>query len=176
MELKNLSIGAEELKILEKINEEAIPDSERNSLSDLLSSGATVTGIYSAGEPVGFLVTRVYKNISYLAYLAIRSDLRSKGLGGISLRKLLETYPDKKVVVEFEAETLENEADDFVKRRKNFYMRNGFAETGWFTFYDDTEFEIGCANNEFDIDEFNEFTEYLSSIISDHIPEPYRKA
>ena len=176
IELKELMKEAEDLPILEKINEEAIPECERNSLQDLLSTGAAVTGIYAEGEPAGFFVTRDYGNITYLAYLAVRSDLRSKGLGGMSLQKLLEKYADKQVVVEYEAPLSGSGADDINRRRKNFYMRNGFEETGWFTFYDDTEFEIGCANRPFDICEFRSFVEYLSSIISDHIPAPYRKA
>lgn len=176
IELKELTKEAEDLLILEKINEEAIPECERNTLSDLLSTGAAVTGIYAESEPAGFFVTRDYGNITYLAYLAVRSDLRSKGLGGMSLKKLLEEHADKQVVVEYEAPLPENEADDINHRRKNFYMRSGFEETGWFTFYDDTEFEIGCANCQFDINEFRSFVEYLSSIISDHIPAPYRKA
>ncbi|MCR4590047.1 MAG: hypothetical protein K5668_04450, partial [Lachnospiraceae bacterium] len=40
-------------------------------------------------------------------------------------------------------------------RRKGFYKRNGFCETGYYTFYDDTEFEIGCAGMEFDVELFS---------------------
>ena len=175
MELIEITKESKDIVLFEKINEEAIPECERNSLPDLLSSGAMLTGIYSEGEPAGFFVTREYGDIKYLAYLAVRSNLRSKGLGGMALKQLIKEYSDKQVIVEYEAPNSKDEADDIKARRKNFYKRNGFNETGWFTFYDDTEFEIGCANCPFDIDAFRSFVEYLSSIISDHIPEPYRK-
>ena len=44
-----------------------------------------------------------------------------------------------------------------------------------FDLYDDTEFEIGCAGAEFNIDDFNGFIDHLSTIIHDHIPHAYRK-
>ena len=48
-------------------------------------------------------------------------------------------------------------------------------QTGWYTYYDGVEFEIGCAGEEFDVDVFNEFIDYLGTIVEDHIPHPYQK-
>ena len=79
------------------------------------------------------------------------------------------------IVVEYEAPEPDLSANDLKIRRKGFYLRNGFAESGYHTYYDDTEFEIGFAGKAFDYDLFCEFTEYLSSIVSDHIPKPYRR-
>ena len=169
MELKKLTNDSPDIEVLEEINVEAIPECERNSLRSLMDTGATVLGIYD-DRPVGFLVIREYKNILYLAYLAVDSTLRSKGLGGKALEELVSNNPDSMIVVEYEAPN--NELNN---RRKNFYKRNGFRETGYNTFYDDTEFEIGCAGIEFDVELFGEFTEYLSTIVSDHIPKPYKK-
>ena len=76
--------------------------------------------------------------------------------------------------MEFEAPS-GSEADQTQVRRRAFYLRNGFYETGWFTFYDETEFEIACTSSSFDVEAFNGFTEYLSTLVSDHIPKPYRK-
>lgn len=163
------------ISTLERINEEAIPENERNTLDDMLSTGAEVSGIFSEQKPVGFIVFRKYKNICYLAYLAVEHSLRSMGIGGEALRRFAAENRDKQVVVEFEAPCADGGSDDIKKRRKQFYLRNGFFETGWFTFYDETEFEIGCSQPEFDTDTFRGFTEYLGNIISDHIPEPYKK-
>ena len=80
---------------LERINEEAIPEAERVSLEDMICTGAEVTGIYENGEPAGFLVTRDYRRICYLAFLAVRSDLRSRGLGGQAVRALIRLHPEQ---------------------------------------------------------------------------------
>lgn len=47
--------------------------------------------------------------------------------------------------------------------------------TGWYSFYDDTEFTIACSQRNFDKDGFEKFIGCLGTIISDHIPHPYRK-
>ena len=174
MELRKLTIDSPDIPVLEKINEEAIPECERNSLGDLMNTGATVLGIYEDG-PVGFMVIREYKTILYLAYLAVNSTLRSKGIGGKAMSELVSGNVDNMIVVEYEASNPASPGNELNIRRKGFYKRNGFSETGYFTFYDDTEFEIGCAGKEFDVELFGEFTEHLSSIVSDHIPKPYKK-
>ncbi|MBR6402282.1 MAG: GNAT family N-acetyltransferase [Eubacterium sp.] len=174
IELKRIDKSNPDKIILERINTEAISECERNSLDDLIETDAEVLGIYLDGEPVGFFVLREYKFIEYLAYFAISSDVRSKGIGSKALSILLESKKDFQMVVEYENPS-SNEPDDMNMRRRDFYLRNGFYETGWYSFYDETEFEIGCSSYTFDEKVFGEFTEYLSRIVSDHIPKPYRK-
>ena len=175
VELKKLTIDSPDIAALEEINEEAIPECERNSFIDLMNTGATILEIFEDG-PVGFLVIREYKSVLYLAYLAVERSLRSKGIGGMALNELVSDHADHMIVVEYETPDPASSENEFNIRRKGFYKRNGFCETGYFTFYDDTEFEIGCAGMEFDAGLFGEFTEYLSAIVSDHIPKPYKKA
>ena len=175
MKLRKLTIDSPDIQVLEEINEEAIPECERNSFKDLMDTGATILGIYEDG-PVGFMVVREYKTILYLAYLAVKSSLRSKGIGGSALEELVSNNADHMIVVEYEAPNPSLSENELNIRRKGFYKRNGFYETGYFTFYDDTEFEIGCAGMEFNVELFGEFTEHLSTIVSDHIPKPYKKA
>ena len=74
MRLKTITRYSEDIKALEKINEEAIPTSERNTLDDMLSTGAELIGIYAENEPIGFLVIRKYKKICYLAYFTDSSS------------------------------------------------------------------------------------------------------
>ena len=173
--LAPVTANSQYISALERINEEAIPENERNTLEDILSTGAEILGIFSDQQPVGFIIFREYKNICYLAYLAVERSLRSQGIGGEALRSFLAEYRANQVVVEFEAPLADGGSSDINKRRKNFYLRNGFNETGWFTFYDDTEFEIACSRSELDMDGFRGFITYLGTIISDHIPEPYQK-
>ena len=178
-ELRTLCRGSADQEILERINEEAIPEEERNSLEDLFSTGADgnleILGIYADGEPAGFLVVRKFERIRYLAYLAVQRDLRSRGIGSRALRSLTERNPGCCTVVEFEASRPDSGPEDLRQRRRDFYLRNGFYETGWYTFYDGTEFEIGCTEKTFDGAAFGRFVDYLGTIISDHIPQPYRK-
>ena len=54
-------------------------------------------------------------------------------------------------------------------------MRNGFQQTGWFNFYDETEFEIACSQADFDLAAFEKFIAFLNSIVPINMPLPYRK-
>lgn len=171
MEIREINEQSAELPVLETINEEAIPEIERCALSDMLATGSTVWCIGDHREPIGFMAFRHYRNLVYLAYFAIRKDLRSKGFGGWAVRELIRRYPDKQVVVEYEAPESPAAFNDV----KRFYLRNGFYETGWYTHYDGTEFEIGCSRQDFNAEEFIAFAEDIAKVISDHIPNPFRK-
>ena len=171
MEIREIWKDSEDLPILEAINKEAIPEIERCALSDMLATGAKVWCIDHDQEPAGFMAVRYYRNLVYLAYFAIRKDLRSKGIGGRAVRELIGQNPDKQVVVEYEAPDPPDVCNDI----KRFYLRNGFFETGWFTNYDNTEFEIGCSERDFNSEEFIAFTEDIAKVVSDHIPNPFRK-
>ena len=171
MDIREIRKDSEDLPILEAINEEAIPKIERCALSDMLATGAKVWCIDYDREPAGFMAVRYYRNLVYLAYFAIRKDLRSKGIGGRAIRELIGKNPGKQVVVEYEAP----DPPDICNDIKRFYLRNGFFETGWFTNYDNTEFEIGCSQRDFNSEEFVAFTEDIAKVVSDHIPNPFRK-
>ena len=174
IELKTVGKNSEHKEKLERINMEAIPECERNSLDDLMDTGAEVLGIFLNDAPVGYFVLREYKSLLYLAYFAVSYEHRSEGIGSKALAKLIDEKKNHQIVVEFEAPT-GSETNNMSIRRRAFYLRNGFYETGWFTYYDETEFEIACTSTSFDVKAFSEFTEYLSTLVSDHIPKPYRK-
>ena len=171
MEIREIAADSAELQILEAINEEAIPEIERCALSDMFATGAKVWCIDWDQEPVGFMAVRYYRNLVYLAYFAVRKDLRSKGIGGSAVRELIRQNPDKQVVVEYEAP----DSPEVWNAVKRFYLRNGFHETGWYTNYDDTEFEIGCSQKDFNSEEFIAFAEDIAKVMSDHIPNPFQK-
>ena len=172
MTIRKMTAASGELPALEAINEEAIPEMERCALTDMLATGAEVLCIDVNGEPAGYMAVRSWRNILYLAFLAVRADLRSAGIGGEAVRELIRRVPDKQVIVEYEAPDVHSDNRDERLRRKGFYLRNGFHETGWRTCYDGTEFEIGCSVPDFDAEGFKAFADYLSGIVSDHIPNP----
>ena len=172
MEIREITEDSEDLPVLEEINNEAIPEIERCALSDMLATGAKVWCIDYHQEPAGFMAVRYFRNLVYLAYFAVRKDLRSKGIGGRAVRELIRQNPGRQVVVEYEAP----DSPEVCNAVKRFYLRNGFFETGWYTYYDNTEFEVGCSQQEFDSKEFIAFAENIAKVVSDHIPNPFRKA
>ena len=175
MEIREITGGPAETGELEKINEEAFSPEERCPLDDLLKTGATVFRINEGGKTAGFMAVRYYRNLVYLAYLAVRSSMRACGIGSRALSELISRHPDKQVVVEYEAPDSRAGNNDERIRRRRFYRRAGFYETGWYTHYDNTLYEVGCSRPDFDSGSFTAFAEELAKTISDHVPNPFQK-
>ena len=175
--LRLLTQDSPDAEKLERINEAAFPPNERNTIRSLFASGRDgnldMIGIYAGDALAGFLAVRKFRRIRYLAYFAVAPERRSEGIGSAAIQQLKMLYPDCQIITEFE---VPDSVHEIRRRRRDFYIRNGFFETGWYTFYDETEFQIACSEPEFDIRAFTQFLAYLNTIISDHIPQPYQPA
>lgn len=106
------------------------------------------------GSFVGFMVVQTYQNLAYLFFLAIDSTCRSKGYGSRAIETLKAEYPYKKQVVDFEM--LDNQANNYKQRekRREFYLRNGYKETGLFLTYLGVAYEVFCMDEDFEPEEF----------------------
>lgn len=107
-----------------------------------------VIGIYDGQEPIGFCVILRNSECGYIYFLAIDSRLRSKGYGSAAIQELTRAYPNLQLVLDFEVidESAENNAQRI--RRRNFYLRNGFHETGNYTMLRNDRFEVVCTGDE----------------------------
>ena len=111
--------------------------------------------ILSDGDTfAGFMVVQTYGNLAYLFFLAIDAPCRSKGYGGQAIKALKTAYPGKKQVVDFEM--LDSTSANYAQRlkRREFYLRNGYKETGLFLSYLGVDYEVFCMDDAFDEAEF----------------------
>lgn len=133
-----------------KINNEAFPPSERISMEDIFclasDTDTDVLGIYDGDLPVGFTVLVKNNVCGYVYFLAINSRFRSGGYGSAAIQKLLSTYTDLQIVLDFEE--VDENAENYEQRarRKKFYLRNGFYETGRYTRIYEERFEVVCSS------------------------------
>lgn len=179
IQLRLLTRDCPDIPQLVLINQEAFPPSERASIDGLFDSNdggnLDMIGIYAGEELAGFFAVRKFRSIRYLAYFAVSAHRRSGGIGSKALRLLKKYYSEHQMVIEFEAPDESTENNPIRLRRRDFYLRNGFQETGWYNFYDETEFEIACSEPPFHREEFEEFIDFLNAIVPIHMPRPYRK-
>lgn len=91
-----------------------------------------------------------YDNNAYLMYFAIDKDNRGNGYGSKALEDLIKRYE----TVILSIERANKDLDD-KKRRKNFYLRNGFIETNKFIEDNGVKYEILCTNKGYDITKEN---------------------
>lgn len=91
-----------------------------------------------------FLVS--YDDITYLMYMAIDNKCRNKGFGSLVLRDLILRQVDTTILLCIEKPS--EETDDKKTRRKNFYIRNGFYETGRFIEDSGVKYEFLSSSKE----------------------------
>ena len=110
---------------------------------------------------IGFMVVQTYETLAYLFFLAIDPGCRSKGYGTRAIEALKAEYPGKKQVVDFEAQ--DDRAANCMqrKKRREFYLRCGYRETGLFLTYLGVRYEVFCMNHEFDIRQFKEMMKMI---------------
>lgn len=106
-------------------------------------------GFYDGEIPCGFIYLAFNRKIVFVMFFAVEKSLRSKGYGSLILQQLRNQYPDKKIIISIEP--CDNNAPDHElnQRRKSFYMRNGYRETGYMMKLNGVVQEILIANGEF---------------------------
>lgn len=102
-------------------------------------------------EIIGMEYIIEYDNISYLMYFAVEENRRGKGYGSNILGDLRKKY--KTIILSIERPKKELEDNKIITKRKNFYLRNGFFETGKFIEDTGVEYEILCTNKDYNITE-----------------------
>lgn len=135
---------------LYRLNEQAFPPAERIPSRRLLSvaenAGCHIWALCGEGtDPfAGFAVVLADEDArtAYLWYLAVEPSLRSRGLGGLILRKLRDRYEGSQLVADIERQDPMAKNGDQRRRRLEFYIRNGWSRTGWGMTYYGVDYEI----------------------------------
>lgn len=106
-------------------------------------------GFYDGDIPCGFIYLASNRKIVFVMFLAVDKCFRSKGYGSFILQQIRKKYPNKKIIVSIEP--CDDIAQDIElrKRRKTFYCKNGYKETGYMMKLNGVVQEIMIANGEF---------------------------
>ncbi len=122
---------------------------------------------------VGFMVVKLYKKMTYLFFLAIDPNCRAKGYGSRAIETLKANYPDRTHTVDLEM--LDENAQNYLQRikRKRFYLRNGYVETGLFLSYLGVDYEVLYIGTDFVVDDFKEMMQSIQ--IKDFAPRYFTK-
>ena len=160
MNLKKLTPEHRDIPLLNELYIAAFPPSERLlsveeifGLADKVS--IDVLGIYPDETPeqfAGFFMVFVHEEIVYLMFFAIKAEMRSTGIGSKAIKKLVELYSGKHLIFSYESVFEKSDNLEQRKRRRAFYLRNGFYETGYFVRMNNTEFIIASSEEKSDKD------------------------
>lgn len=105
----------------------------------------------------GFVYMATIKKITFVMFLAVDENLRSKGYGSHILDKIQSLYPDNKIIITIERCDEDTENMEERLKRKKFYTNNGYIPTGYIVKLGKQKQEIILKNGEFDKREFTLF-------------------
>lgn len=158
--LKSLAVKLNN-KAVKRIYFEAFPKEERMPFPMMVAMSklwnTQFTAFYDKDILCGFVYMAMNRKLVFLMFFAVDQKFRSKGYGSRILKEIRNKYPNKKIVISIEP-CNENVSDIAIrKRRKAFYMRNGYNETGYRMKLNGVVQEIIITNGEFSIKEFRSF-------------------
>ena len=109
---------------------------------------------YDGDIPCVFIYFAVNRKMIFIMFLAVNESLRAKGYGSAILKEIKNRYPDKKIMVSIEPCNDSVSDIEVRKRRKAFYRKNGYGETGYMIKLSGVVQEIMITNGDFDKKEF----------------------
>lgn len=164
----------------EQVNQlakEAFPPEEYLAPAQLVQmakeDGFDFWALMDEGAFVGFMVVKLHDKMAYLFFLAIDPKRRGCGYGGRAIETLKALYPGHQQVVDFEMpdDVAPNQAQR--QKRRAFYLRNGYRETGLFLSYLGVDYEVFCMDEAFDEERFRALMSTLK--INGFAPRYFRK-
>ena len=158
MNVKKVKLGHSDVK---RIYFESFPKSERMPFPLMIAMSklwnTDFLGFYEEDTLCGFVYLAHNRKIVFVMFFAVDAALRSKGFGSAILQEIQKKYPTKKIIISIEP--CDETAPDIEirKKRKAFYLRNGYKETGYMIKLAGVVQEIIIANGEFNKSQFKRF-------------------
>ncbi|MCM1077925.1 MAG: GNAT family N-acetyltransferase [Bacteroidales bacterium] len=120
--------------------EEQIPWNELLWLVDAMS--LDFTAYYHTGQLAGMTVVYPRKSFNWFWYFAVREELRGRGTGQKILSALMNKYAGSANILDIESPEQVCANSVMRKRRYDFYLRNGFRDTGVGRSFDGIDYVI----------------------------------
>ena len=181
MILKKLTPDHHDIPAVKKLFVEAFPERERvMEMDDILAMSdqlpIELLGIYPDETPdifAGFFLMLKKEASLYLVFFATCPERRSTGIGSKAINALREYYASKPILFSYESIYEESDNAEQRERRRNFYLKNGFYETGWFAKMNDTEFILASSSEKTGKADFEQF---LTGLVPGAVaPEIYKR-
>jgi len=110
----------------------AFPKAERVPIKHLMKHHGEeeLIACYEGDTFCGFYSTLTFGDITHILFLAVADELRDRGYGSAMLGLISRRYPANRIILDIEAE--DPAASNYKQRirRKAFYEKNGYIESG----------------------------------------------
>lgn len=155
----------------------AFPKIERHNVLNLFAASfrgkAEFLQFTEDGKFVGLAYMIVRGGVAFLLYFAVDEKMRNGGKGSEILKAIRKRYEGKDVVLLIESLYEKCDNMDIRVRRKGFYLRNGFRDTGFIqtSFGGEANYHILNTRENFDMEAYRymlshyPFKSYLEDIV-----------
>lgn len=133
--LEPLTKNANEFAKVKELYDGSFPKNERIPMNLLIWKAkkdfVDLLVIYEDDVFVGFTYLIIREDLTYVLYIAIDGNARSKGYGGRALAEIKEKYPGNRIILNIEV--IDEAASNYEQRvtRRKFYTRNGYKGTSY---------------------------------------------
>lgn len=148
LKFKHVWYGGGRYRQVERLYRQAFPPVEQLPLWLLcltaLRPGIDFYAVYDGDRFCGLLYLSGDRRHTLIFYFAVGADLRDKGYGA----EILKWIQNKSRCVSVIMESLHESCDNAEQRlrRKGFYLRNGFHDTGYYMQGRDGIFDVLCTD------------------------------
>ena len=129
---KEITENFEDYKEFNDLYLTAFPQEERVPVRHLMkhSGESELIACYDGETFCGFYSTLTFGDITHILFLAVADELRDRGYGSALLKLISRRHPHNRIILDIEAE--DPTAPNFEQRvrRKAFYEKNGYTESG----------------------------------------------
>lgn len=149
---------------IQRLYEQAFPKNERRPFQGLLTvpqSSAESVALYDGNLFCGFACFLNGGDISHIIYLAIEESLRNRGYGSMALQALHAYKSGRRIMVDIELETKNAPNNEQRRKRKQFYLRNGYEQTAIRYRWRKEDYEILSYGGDVTEGEYEAFWEQL---------------
>lgn len=143
----------------------AFPPEEQYPIEQLLKlakkPNIEYLSFWTENELCGIMLFCSGKSMAYLFYLAVNSDLRSRGYGAKMLEWLKEHLDGKTIVLNMERVGFDAANEGQRVRRWHFYERLGYIRQSYYLSDDSGEYDIVTSEEYFNLNEYMELIEQI---------------
>lgn len=117
---------------IEALYRRAFPKNERRPFRGLFGDPqgvAEMMALQDGPRFCGFVCLLNGRELSHIIYFAVEEGLRGQGYGAQTLAALHAARPGRRIIVDIELERADAPNNDQRRRRKQFYLRQGYQPT-----------------------------------------------
>ena len=166
LETKRITEEFKDLKQIKHLYFTAFPLEERVSMKYLFSDEKwnDFSACYDGGRFCGFYSALSFGDIVHIIFLAVDDRLRGLGYGSRILSHIEALHAGKRIIVDVEKPSPDAGNNEQRLKRKSFYYRNGYRESGVSYDWRGVSYQILVKGGELSCEEFEDFWNNLDEV------------